>query len=88
MNIVVQRASDDPEAVKCPRCLRWHGVKHNARWPVESMEDGFAERHVICDRCSGVLLENYPGHPVSEVVRANRKWQLETKPWLDRGKTL
>lgn len=71
-----------PEQYKCPRCLRWHGVKYNTNWPVDSLLPTVAaERQVICDRCSQVLVNQCPEHPVSEAIKANHLWQKTTKPW-------
>lgn len=77
----VSAAVEDPRAVKCPRCWRWHGVIYNTRWPVESLGDGLTERHVICDRCQKVLLTDHPAHTVCVSILENLNWQRETRPW-------
>ncbi len=81
MDVQVMRAVDDPNLVKCPRCLRWHGVRFNTNWPVEPNVP--PERQVICDRCTSVLLSDHPNHDVCVAIRLNSSWQKTTKPWLN-----
>ena len=50
--------SGDGRSVKCPRCWHWHGAVENF-----GHEPGGNEREKLCDRCSQIILENFPKHP-------------------------
>ena len=65
--------ADDPCAVKCPRCWKWHHVVTNTRASVASIKDTPPECQVLCDSCESVLLEAYPEHCSSLLIRAHRE---------------
>lgn len=73
VQITASPCRDNPALAKCPRCWRWHHGVNGLPWPVESAKDGVADRHRICVRCEGVLLEDWPDHAVSHAIRAHWK---------------
>jgi hypothetical protein len=60
----VTPVSEDTGHVKCPRC--WHYT-----------HVGLFNFDGLCDRCCGVILDNYPDHWSVPGIRAKQKEQEE-----------
>jgi hypothetical protein len=72
--VIVTSLRDDPNYVKCPRCWHYHTVKEN--------------HDCLCDRCSKVMVENWPDHPATPAIVANleaqrAKYTVSTKETHD-----
>jgi len=59
--VIVTSLRDDPNYGKCPRCWHYHTVKEN--------------HDCLCDRCSKVMVENWPDHPATPAIVANLEAQ-------------
>ena len=55
--VVVTSMLDNPRAVKCPRCWHYHTVGEN--------------HDNLCDRCCHVMMNAWPGHLATPLIKAN-----------------
>ena len=61
--VVVTSLRDNPNYVKCPRCWYLHTIKEN--------------HDCLCDRCCNVMLEAWPNHAATPLIRENMAAQRE-----------
>jgi hypothetical protein len=61
--VVVTALRDNPDYVKCPRCWHYHAIKEN--------------HDSLCDRCCNVLIDAWPDHPSTPLIKANMAAQRE-----------
>jgi len=90
--ILVESIRDNPDYVKCPRCLHYHTAKENFGHTEEDiLLDPYLSKEKLCDRCTHIILNQHPNHPsvpfiLKSLVEQRKKYSYVLPTNLNKQK--